>query len=172
MPKLNRRRVLIAGFFVLVTATIISGTVGRDIYSGRTPTLGSFIGVHFAGYLFFIVMPVELLVPWYLAEGHPGGMLLLLSVVTALAAQSIDYGIGRLASESIIHDLIGEKRLAKFRDRVDRYGGWVILFFNMTPLSSPAVLAAAGVLRYSLPRALVISAIGLGIKYSAIVWIL
>lgn len=172
MPRVSRRRILIGLLFLLATATLVSLTVGRDLYSGRSPDLGSFILVHFAGYLFFIVMPVELLVPWYLTEGHSGEVLVGLAMVTALGAQAIDYGIGRLLSDQVVHNLIGERRLQKFRGRINRYGGWTILFFNLSPLSSPAVLAVAGVVRYGVIRALGISALGLAIKYAAIVWVI
>ena len=57
----------IVGVAVMIVAIIliISFTLGREIMSGRQPGLWSFTIIHFAGYLFFLLMPVELLVPYY-----------------------------------------------------------------------------------------------------------
>ena len=55
---------------------IVGSTLGREIMAGRQPGLVSFGLIHFAGYLFFLLMPVEILVPLYLAEGHPGLVLI------------------------------------------------------------------------------------------------
>ena len=171
MLKPTRGRVLTGIVLLLIAATVASLTVGRDIYAGRTPGIDSFILVHFAGYLFFIVMPVEVLVPWYLAEGHPGAVLLVLAVATALAAQIIDFGIGRLLSGRIVEHVIGERRLQRARSLIDRYGGGTIFFFNLFPLSSPSVLAAAGIVRFPPLRAMLWSGAGLTLKYAALVWL-
>lgn len=160
---------------VLVTALaailIVSATLGREIYEGHTPSLGSFALIHFAGYLFFLLMPVEALVPIYQSEGHTAAFLLFISVATALVAQTIDYGIGRAVSDPVMHDLIGERRYAKFRATIERWGGWAIFLFNLFPLSSPNMLLVAGITRYSPTKSLLYSAVGLMAKYSLIVYV-
>ena len=161
----NARRILIGLAFLLIAATVVSLTIGRDLYEGRSPDLGSFVLVHFAGYLFFIVMPVEVLVPWYMAEGHAWHLLVPLAVATGIGAQVIDYGIGRLVSGQVVESLIGERRLQRAQGTIDRWGQWAIFFFNVTPLSSPTVLAAAGIVRFGVVRAMVWSAAGLTLKY-------
>lgn len=166
-----RRRLLAGLGFFLLAAAVLSLTLGRDLYYGRSPDLDSFALVHFAGYLFFIVLPVEVLVPWYLGEGHPGGLLVGLAVATALAAQLIDYGIGRLVSDKVVPHVIGQRRLARTQATIERYGRWAIFMFNLLPLSSPVLLAAAGVVRFDLVRAMAWSASGLVLKYAALVWI-
>lgn len=159
---------------VLVTAVIaivlVSTTLGRAIYDGQSPGLGSFALIHFAGYLFFLLMPVEALVPVYQGEGHPGTTLIVIAVLTALAAQVVDYGIGRSVKEGSIHRLIGEKRYLRFKGTIDKWGGWAILLFNLTPLSSPNMLLVAGITRFSARRALFYSFLGLTAKYTAIVY--
>jgi membrane protein DedA with SNARE-associated domain len=115
-------------------------------------------------------MPVEALVPVYQGEGHAGTTLIVLAVVTAIAAQLIDYGIGRSVKEDSIHELIGEKRYVRFKGTIDKWGGWAILLFNLMPLSSPNMLLVAGITRYSARRAFLYSALGLTGKYVAIVY--
>ncbi len=166
----RRTRILLLLVTLVIAALIVSTTLGREIFAGRRPGLTSFGIVHFAGYLFFLLMPVEALVPWYLAEGHAGMALVPLAVATALAAQAIDYGIGFLLSERVIEDLIGAERYARARRAVRRHGRWAILVFNLFPLSSPNLILAAGIARFGLGRALLYSLMGLTAKYLAIVW--
>ena len=160
---------------VLVTAVIaiaiVSTTLGREIYSGQSPGLTSYALIHFAGYLFFLLIPVEALVPIYQAEGHAGSTLILIAVGTAVVAQTIDYRIGRVVSERVIHDLIGEERYERFKATIDKWGGWAILFFNLFPLSSPNMLLVAGMTRFNARRAFLFSVVGLTLKYSGIVYL-
>jgi membrane protein DedA with SNARE-associated domain len=159
---------------VLVTAgvaiLVVSLTLGRELYAGRSPSMTSFAIVHFAGYLFFLLMPVEALVPIYQAEGHPGLLLIFLAVSTALAAQAIDYAVGRSVTEGTLHRLIGEGRYRRFRSVIGRWGGLAILVFNLFPLSSPNMLLVAGLTRYGVARAFLYSGLGLAMKYLLIVY--
>ena len=98
-------------------------------------------------------------------------MLVLLAVTTALAAQAIDYAIGRAVGTGILEDLLGRKRYAKFSGLIARWGGWAILTFNLFPLSSPNMLLVAGMSRFGAVRALALSAAGLITKYVAIVYL-
>jgi membrane protein DedA with SNARE-associated domain len=161
-------------FGVLLTAVIaiflVSATLGRAIYSGQSPGITSFALIHFAGYLFFLLMPVEALVPIYQGEGHSGTLLIGVAVATAIVAQVIDYAIGRSVSEGAINEVIGEKRYLRFKATIEKWGGWAILLFNLMPLSSPNMLLVAGMTRYSARRAFLYSAIGLTAKYAAIVF--
>jgi membrane protein DedA with SNARE-associated domain len=171
MTTTARRRLVVGLVLLVLAASVASLTVGRDLFAGRTPDLGSFALVNFAGYLFFIVLPVEILVPWYLAAGHAGHWVALLAVGTAVAAQLADYGIGRLVSGGVIEHLISRERIERARAKIDRYGGWTIFLFNLLPLSSPTMAAAAGVVRFGPLRALAWSTSGLVIKYATMVWL-
>lgn len=167
----KRTRIVVAVATFLVAAVLVSSTVGRAIYAGRTPGLGSFALVHFAGYLFFLLMPVEALVPYYQAEGHSGEVLVLLAVVTALAAQAIDYGIGRAVGSSLLEGFLGRERYTKFSGLIGRWGSWAILLFNLFPLSSPNMVLVAGMSRFGALRALAWSTVGLVAKYIAIIYV-
>lgn len=168
---MTKKRVLGGVVMAIVAITLVSSTVGREIYAGRSPGLLSFGIVHFAGYLFFLLMPVEALVPLYQAEGHEAMTLILIAVSTALAAQAIDYGIGRALSDHVTEELIGEERSARFKALIDKWGGWAILFFNLMPLSSPNMLLVAGITQYGARRAFLLSTLGLAGKYLAIVYL-
>ncbi len=166
---LKRAVIILIMLFVIVT--LISVTLGRDLIAGRQPTLASFTLIHFAGYLFFLVMPVEILVPYYLVEGHAGHVLILTAVATATLAQLIDYGIGYLLSDKVINHLIGPKRYARAEGAINNYGRWAILVFNLLPLSSPNLLLAAGIVRFPLISAVFYSLAGLVVKYWVLVFV-
>jgi len=168
---MTRVRVAGVALTAVVAIFLISTTLGREIYAGRSPGIESFALIHFAGYLFFLLMPVEALVPLYQAEGHAALTLILIAVATAIAAQIIDYSIGRAVSERAIHDLIGEERYLRFKATIEKWGGWAILLFNLMPLSSPNMLLVAGMTRYSPYRAFLFSTTGLIGKYVGIVYL-
>jgi len=166
----TRARIVAVLITALVAIFIVSSTLGRELYAGHTPSLTSFTLIHFAGYLFFLIMPVEALVPIYQGEGHAGGLLISLAVVSALVAQAIDYGIGRAVRETAVHKLVGEERYTRFKAMIARWGGWAILFFNLFPLSSPNMLLVAGIARFSALRSLAYSLAGLCVKYTFMVY--
>jgi len=166
----NKTRVIGILLTAVIAIFLVSVTLGRVIYNGQSPTLTSFALIHFAGYLFFLLMPVEALVPIYQNEGHAGSTLIALAVATAIMAQVIDYGIGRSVSETSIRQLLGPKRYARFQTTIQKWGGWAILLFNLLPLSSPNMMLVAGMTRYGPRRAFLYSALGLTGKYVAIVY--
>ena len=168
---MSRRRILLTVLMLVVCVAIISTTLGREVFAGRQPGLTSFTIVHFAGYLFFLLMPVEALLPYYMAEGHRGGVLIVLAVVTALLAQVIDYTIGRLLAEPVALKVIGETRYERLRRWVDRWGSAAIFVFNLFPLSSPNMLLVAGMTRFSVVRTFAYSGLGLILKYIGIVYV-
>lgn len=168
---MKKKRVVGVLLIAVIAIVLVSTTLGREIYAGHSPGITSFALIHFAGYLFFLLMPVEALVPVYQADGHAGAMLILVAVSTALAAQAIDYSIGRAVRDPVIYDLIGEKRYERFKATIEKWGGWAILLCNLLPLSSPNMLLVAGMTRYSARRAFLYSTVGLTVKYFAVVYL-
>ena len=154
---------------LVVIIAIVGSTLGREIMAGRRPGLVSFGLIHFSGYLFFLLMPVEALVPLYLAAGDSALVLIGLSVATALLAQTIDYGIGYIVSERVVDSLISRAKFEKFKATFHKWGGWAIFTFNLLPLSSPNMLLVSGIMRYNRLKAVLISASGLLVKYVVIV---
>ncbi|MEX0891775.1 MAG: VTT domain-containing protein [Gemmatimonadota bacterium] len=167
----RRTRLLLSLTMMGVIALLVTVTVGQDLMANRRPDLDSFALIHFAGYLFFIVMPVEVLIPWYQAEGHAGYVLLGLAVGTAFAAQCIDFAIGWALSGDVIHTLIGERRHRRTHAAIEKHGVWAIFLFNFLPLSSPILLLVAGMVRFSPWVALPVSLAGLTGKYLLLVYV-
>lgn len=163
--RINIGRILLVILFTALAITIASLTIGREIYGATQESLLSFGIINFAGYLFFLVMPVELAYVYYLHSHLSLFLLFIIALLTALAAQLIDYFIGYYFSTHIIDRLIGRYRYQKAEDEIRKYGNIAIFLFNLLPLSSPIILLAAGMLRHPIKQALLYSSTGLLLKY-------
>lgn len=158
--------IIIATLLVIAAIVIASITVGRDIYYGsRNEGMLSFAIVNACGYLFFLIMPVEVAFIYYLQGDISVPALNAVAIGTALFSQSIDYSIGLLMSNRFIDNLIGRKRYVKAEKYIEKYGNVTIFVFNALPLSSPVITLAAGMLRHRIRDTLIYTILGLGVKY-------
>ena len=155
-------------YFILLTSIIaiclVSFTVGRELYAGKTESIFSFGLIHFAGYLFFLLMPVEVAFIYY-SPFYSEVSLISAALGTAVFAQCIDYIIGKLIRPKKIFELMGKKRIVKAERHIKRYGLVTIFVFNLFPLSSPIIALAAGMLKFNFRQFLLVSATGLFFKY-------
>ena len=164
-------RWVIVALGAAVGITICSIILLHAITSGEETTIGTFAMAHFAGYLFFIISPVEILYVHMLSEEHSLSLLVGLAIGTAMAAQLIDYGIGYAFSGTVIDKVIGLKKYEIYEQRIDGYGGATIFLFCLLPLSSPIIVLVAGMIRYPLRWMLLFSFAGLSIKSLFLVWV-
>ncbi|MFY9152494.1 MAG: VTT domain-containing protein [Prolixibacteraceae bacterium] len=158
-------RLVIILCLVTIAVAVASLTVGRDIYENKELSLLSFGILNFAGYLFFLIMPVELAFMFYLHSGYDPLVLNLVAVLTAILSQTIDYMIGYYFSSGIIDKLIGRKRYKEAEAEIRKYGILTIIVFNLFPLSSPVISLAAGMLKYPIKEVIIFSMAGLIGKY-------
>ncbi|MBU1849709.1 MAG: hypothetical protein KKH40_03195, partial [Nanoarchaeota archaeon] len=101
MLQFNKKKVLfsvISFFFVVLLISII---FGKGVIEGRQPTLYSFSIINFAGYLFFLMLPVEILIPYYLSIGYSGVVLIILAFARP-ALRSVFKGNTRTSAVIII----------------------------------------------------------------------
>jgi len=162
--KKEKVRILLILMTSLTAILIVSFTLGREWYEGKSQSLVSFGLIHFSGYLFFLLMPVEVAYIYYLTYFSDLEMFVV-ALVTATVAQLIDYFIGISVSTTIINNLVGEKRILKAEKHILKYGNLTILIFNLFPLSSSVIAVSAGILKYPFKGFFIYSTIGLIIKY-------
>ena len=160
----RRTRIILILITTCIAILIVSSTLGRELYEGRGQSLASFGLVHFSGYLFFLLMPVELAYIYYLSFFSEWEMLVV-ALSTATAAQIIDYYIGLSMSTAIINNLVGEKRVLNAEKHILKYGSLTILIFNLFPLSSSVISVAAGMLKFRFKVFIIYSSVGLIVKY-------
>ena len=159
------KRIILFLLPVVLAVIIFSLTVGKEIYGNRELTLLSFAILNFSGYLFFLLMPVEVAFIYFLHSDLNIYLLNLVAISTAIGSQLIDYLIGRSLSKRFIDRLIGRHRFDRAEAEIRRYGNITIFIFNLLPLSSPVILLAAGMLKQRLPQVLFYSLSGLLVKY-------
>lgn len=163
-------RIVITKKFVFIVLTsitaicLVSFTIGRELYADKTESIFSFGLIHFSGYLFFLLMPVELAFIYYLAF-YTEVQLIAAALGTAIIAQCIDYYIGKLISAKKILNLMGRKRIVKAERYIQKYGLLTVFVFNLFPLSSPVIALVAGMIKFNFNRFILISSLGLIMKY-------
>ncbi|MCG6185762.1 DedA family protein [Maribellus maritimus] len=162
--KVKLSKIIIFCVTIILAVLIVSFTVGKEFYEGKSDSMFSFGAVHFAGYLFFLLMPVEAAFVYYLSF-YEESKLIAIALGTAFVAQLIDYLIGYSFSLKFIRNFVGEKRLIKAEKHIRKYGNLTIFIFNLFPLSSPVIALVAGMLKYKLRDLIVFSLIGLILKY-------
>ncbi len=164
----NEKSRAIRLIFILITSAIaviiVSLTVGRDLYEGKGQSLFSFGLIHFSGYLFFLLMPVEMAFVYYLSY-FPELQLTGVALATAISAQILDYLIGYSFSPKFLRNVVGMKRIERIERYIQQYGNLTIFIFNILPLSSPVLALVAGMLRVKFKNIMLYSIIGLALKY-------
>jgi membrane protein DedA with SNARE-associated domain len=160
-----RRRKFLFILGILFVMGIFSLTIGRDLYLGRPANIMSFAIIHFAGYLFFLLMPVEAAYIYFMVQHGNTFLLTFLALSTAIAALIIDYYCGLLVSRQVIERFIRKSRYEKSKGYILKYGNLTIFLFNLLPLSSPLLILAAGMLKYPLKPVIFYSLLGLFFKY-------
>ncbi len=168
---MQRGKIIFGLISILGVILLISSTIGRELLQGQPPSLLSFIILHFTGYIFFFMMPVESLVPFYVSEGHHLLLLFGITIVTALAAQNVNYFIGKLMSAEIITNLIGKKKYDKVDYYIEKYGSIAIIIFNIIPSASAILSLFAGMIRFTYKKFTIYTLIGVSIKYSLLIYI-
>jgi len=154
---------------VAIGIVLISIPLEHTIFGDQPLNIYYFTIVHFAGYLFFLLLPVETLVPIYLSAGFNPVLIFFISIVTATIAQIIDYSVGYSVSEAVINKMVGAWRYRRFEKLIGKYGSITIFVFNLFPLSSSVISLIAGTLRFNFKKTVFFSILGLSIKYLIII---
>lgn len=160
----RKSRIIIFLCTSIIAVVLVSFTLGREWYLGKGQSLITFALIHFSGYLFFLLMPVEMAFIYYLPYFNKLG-LFAVALITAETAQIIDYLIGYSLSSRFIFKIISEKQILKAEKQIYKYGNLTILVFNLFPLSSSVISLAAGMIRYRFKPWILSSTIGLVAKY-------
>ena len=162
--KKEKSRIILILVTSFIAILIVSFTAGKELYEGRSQSLASFGLIHFSGYLFFLLMPVEMAFVYYLAYFNDFKMIGV-ALATAVLAQLIDYIIGLSVRNVVIQRFVGQKRIENAEKKIRKYGNLTIFIFNFFPLSSLVISLVAGMLQYRFVDFLFFSIMGLCLKY-------
>lgn len=144
--------------------TAIKSFVIEDIEE-VTP-LGLFY-ITFLGDLFFNPLPPELFFVTGLIKGNPIYLTLVLVMAGAILAHIFNYFLGS-RFHGFFRYFMSKKNLYKLRRKVNKYGAYAVLIFNVAPFPAPLLTFALGITKYNVSRLFTFLLIGNFIKYGAI----
>ena len=128
-------------------------------------TIKGLFMVSVLGSLFFLVLPSEALFIYYLSQtDHFFGLIILLTVLGSVVGLSFNYFFGRLLGERVIK-LIFKKNFDKYKEKIDKVGGYVLLFGNILPGPIEVLAVFFGGFKFHYGRFIFLCFIGRLIKY-------
>ena len=171
---------VLAGFVLATNWSVFSAFVGSSPLASKIlnffyddieqfNTLGIFY-ITFLGDLFFNPLPPELFFYNALIKGtSPILLLFAASMVGMLLANIVNYFLGRKFSVFFLY-FVSKKNLYRVRRKVNRYGGYAVLVFNIFPLPAPLLTFGLGITRYNHSRLFMMLIIGNVIKYGFLIF--
>lgn len=128
-------------------------------------TLKGLFFVSVLGSLFFLVLPSEALFIYYLnATSYNPLIIFLLTVTGCMVGLSFNYFFGRILGDRIIRFLF-KKNYEKYKEKIDKYGGKVLLVGNIFPGPIEVLAVFYGGFKFSYARFVYLSLVGRAIKY-------
>ena len=122
--------------------------------------------VSILGSLFFLIIPSEALFIYYLTNtNYTFPLLILLMVFGNLIGLIFNYFFGRIMGRKILKLIFGEKKYFAYKEKIDNYGGYVILFGNIFPGPIEAIAVFFGGFKFNFLRYVYLSFFGRLIKY-------
>ncbi len=143
----------------------------------RSPAALALIGL--ASLLESTVVPIPLelvLVPLLYRRRHQTWTICTIVTLACLAGATLFYGAGQFFFERWGETLLalfggGEESAQRFQELMNQHGFWAVLLFAISPLPFQAAMLMAGAASYSFPLFLLASAIGRGIRYYGLGWL-
>jgi membrane protein DedA with SNARE-associated domain len=128
---------------------------------------GSLLGLFyltFFGSLFFISIPAELSILYYLGLGHNPALVIIITIIGNLSGHIVDYMFGRVFGENLINYFL-KNRFDGLRGIFDKIGGGIIIVGNILPFGSEVIVIVAGSIKYNFKKFLIYSVVGMTVKY-------
>lgn len=131
----------------------------------QNSTYKGLILLSFLGSLFFLALPSEALFIYYISSTYKSLLLVFLIIVAGnMLGLIFNYMFGRLLGERVT-GLIFRKKLDKYQDRIDRYGGFLLFFGNILPGPIEVIVLFFGAFKYNFKKYLILCLAGRAIKY-------
>ncbi|MFP4195868.1 MAG: DedA family protein [Candidatus Woesearchaeota archaeon] len=103
------------------------------------------------GGLFFVLVPLEVLLIKFFTEGNNPVLVVLFYVLGLTLSFTLNYHVGKKLT-TLSKRLITTKKFYQIKSKLNRYGATTIFVFNALPLPSPPLSAILGVFKYNKKR--------------------
>ena len=118
------------------------------------------------GSLFFLVIPSEATFIYYLTNtDHTIFWIILIGVGGNVIGMLFNYGFGRLLGQKVLKFFFGVKEFYTYKDKIDKYGGYLLLIGNIIPGPIEFISVFYGGFKYSFPKYFYLVMMGRLIKY-------
>ena len=163
---------LVTLIVLIIIAQLVGLTKGTFIDKGLSFIFNQFSGktnfgvfmIGLIGGLFFLSVPIEVLFVNALHQIQLDSFILgAILFVGLLISYLIDYFLGYFMS-SLATKMMSPKQFYGIKVKLNKYGSWLILLFNILPLPSQGLTFVCGVFRYSKMRYFSLWTVGWFIK--------
>lgn len=116
--------------------------------------------------LFFLILPSEATFLYYVGvTDHFIAFIILFCILGNAVGMTINYLFGRILGERVLLYMFKEKSFYKYKDIIDKYGGYMIFFGNIFPGPIEFIAVFYGGFKFSYKRYIYLAMIGRLIKY-------
>lgn len=131
-------------------------------------TLRGLFYVSFFGSLFFIMLPIEVFLIYFMSFGH--NKLLVLATVIAgnLAGLVIDYLIGFVIGGKILKRFLKEHH-ESFNKKLKKVGSFIVVIGNIIPFPIELASVFLGTVRFGILRFILFTFIGRVVRYTILI---
>ena len=172
-------------FITLIVASILISvsTVYKDAIGSSAPFLvlryfilediknSTPIGLLYIGFftaIFFNPLPTEVFFVLGLIKGNPILLSSFFILLGFFASQAVNYFLGAKFSNFFLQ-FISKTKVYQAKRKVNKYGGLMIMIFNLLPLPAPLLSFALGIAKYNRTRFAVYFFISNIIKYLIVI---
>lgn len=128
-------------------------------------TLKGLFFITILGTLFFLALPSEAVFIYFLSStNHQIYLIILSALIGNIIGMSINYGFGRLVGQKPLKWLF-KKNFENYKEKVQKYGGWVLLIGNIIPGPIEVLAIFFGGFKFKYPVYVYLVLIGRLIKY-------
>lgn len=118
------------------------------------------------GTLFFLILPSEATFLYYLSNtDHFFAFIILFGLLGNVTGMTINYLFGRLLGQKLLKLFFGVKDFYKYKEGIDKYGGYLLLFGNIIPGPIEFIAVFYGGFKFSIGRYIYLVLMGRLIKY-------
>lgn len=124
------------------------------------------LALAFAESSFFPLAPDFLLIPLCLARPEKAMLFAWLCTLMSVIGARFGYFLGQHIGYPLLRRLASRATISRVEDMFARYGGWAILIAALIPLPYKVFTIASGCFSMNIPRFLLASLIGRGVRFS------
>ena len=116
--------------------------------------------------LFFLILPSEATFLYYIeVTNHFFLSIILFSILGNFVGMTFNYLFGRILGEKLLIKLFNEKDFFKYKNIIDKYGGYMLFFGNIFPGPIEFIAVFYGGFKFSYKRYIYLTLMGRIIKY-------